>query len=532
MFSSIRSPRISPRFMGFLFFLGSLFLAYIVSQWVLEDRPFGVAERVAIFFGFGVILAVLGRWRFGVLIFLVWLTFEDLFRKYLGNDMSVYFIKDLLVAAVYGAFFFSVMKRRDRPFRPPFRAPLLAFVALGFVQMFNPRSTSIFYGLLGMQVYFYYVPLIFVGYALLFNQDDLDRFLSLNLKIASVVAAIGIIQASGPRTFLNPAVLAPQLQALGHLTRYVPGLAHVLQAPPSVFVSAGRYANYLQLMFTLALGTAAFQLSRRRSARWTYLTLAVMGVAIFLSGSKGALVYSLITLVSFAVALLWGVRGQPRISARLGKIIRRSVVALAAGFCLFVAFYPNLTSSWGTYYYDLLWPDSANSELGFRVGNYPLSEFEKALHYPHWVTGYGTGISSLGVEYVTGSLHEPDPPVGGVENGFGTIMIEMGVLGPIFWVLMGGAVVLAGWNVTKRLTSTPLYPVALSIVWFAFWILFPFSWGSMSAYQNFVVNAYLWLLIGVLFRLPFLTGETRTEPSAVLAVAARPAEPLQVGQTP
>jgi hypothetical protein len=33
-------------------------------------------------------------------------------------------------------------------------------------------------------------------------------------------------------------------------------------------------------------------------------------------------------------------------------------------------------------------------------------------------------------------------------------------------------------------------------------LLFPLTYGGMSAYQNFVTNMYLWLFVGILFRLP------------------------------
>ncbi len=532
MLSPIGRQRLSPRTVGVLFFLGSVYLAYVMGHWVTAYRPLEIASRVAIFCGLGVVLAVLGRWRFGIFLFLIWLTFEDLIRKYMGNNMGIYFVKDFLVAVVYGAFLFAVMKHRERFFRPSFRAPLLAFLGLALVQVFNPLSPSIFYGLVGMQIYFYYVPLLFIGYCLLSDLNDLDHFLNLNLKIASVVAAIGIVQASGHKNFLNPAVLAPALQSLGHLVRYAPGLSGPLQAPPSVFVSQGRYSNYLGLMFTLALGTVAFQLFRRRSSRWTYLSLALLGVATFLSGSKGALIYAMITVVGLGVVMLWGVKNQPWVSARLARMMRRSVIAVVMGFCLLIAVYPRLTSSWGTYYYDLLWPNSSHSVLTFRVGNYPLTEFEAVFDYPHWIVGYGTGTASLGGQYVTAKLHAPSPLVPAVENGYGTLMIEMGVLGPILWLILAAAILTSGWKLTKRLSSTALYPVALCIVWYVFWVLVPLTWGSMTTYQNYVVNAYLWLLVGILFRLPSFAGPVQQQPSVIPAVTARSSDLVRVGQTP
>ena len=34
--------------------------------------------------------------------------------------------------------------------------------------------------------------------------------------------------------------------------------------------------------------------------------------------------------------------------------------------------------------------------------------------------------------------------------------------------------------------------------------LYPLTFGGLVPYQNYVTNAYLWLLVGILFRLPSL----------------------------
>src|SRR5437660_7545925 len=47
---------------------------------------------------------VLANWRMGVYLFLAWLLVEDLPRKFLGNDMRLYFAKDALAVIVYLAF--------------------------------------------------------------------------------------------------------------------------------------------------------------------------------------------------------------------------------------------------------------------------------------------------------------------------------------------------------------------------------------------------------------------------------------------
>ena len=53
--------------------------------------------------------------------------------------------------------------------------PSAFFSWLGLIQVFNQNSPSILYGLLGFKVYFYYVPLLFAGYALIRTDGDLQE---------------------------------------------------------------------------------------------------------------------------------------------------------------------------------------------------------------------------------------------------------------------------------------------------------------------------------------------------------------------
>jgi hypothetical protein len=96
----------------------------------------------------------------------------------------------------------------------------------------------------------------------------------------------------------------------------------------------------------------------------------------------------------------------------------------------------------------------------------------------------------------------------GVENGFGTLIIEFGILGLALWLAWTAALLLAEWRVVRKLRGTPYFPIAFSIFWFSFLLLLPFTYMGMAPYQNFILNAYLWLLVGVLFRLPALAGFT------------------------
>src|ERR1039458_10062821 len=99
------------------------------------------------------VVHILNDWRSGVLLFLVWLLFEDLARKYLGNSMVVFFAKDMLIGVAYLSFYLAKRRRQVETFKFPFLVPLGLFIALAVIQTFNTWSPSILYGVLGLKVY-------------------------------------------------------------------------------------------------------------------------------------------------------------------------------------------------------------------------------------------------------------------------------------------------------------------------------------------------------------------------------------------
>jgi hypothetical protein len=76
-----------------------------------------------------------------------------------------------------------------------------------------------------------------------------------------------------------------------------------------------------------------------------------------------------------------------------------------------------------------------------------------------------------------------------------------------------------------KLRQSIYFPVALAIFWYAFLLLIPFTYQGIVYYQNYVMNAYFWFLVGILFRLPVLAQ--KEQPVASPA----PVVPSRVGQT-
>jgi hypothetical protein len=109
------------------------------------------------------------------------------------------------------------------------------------------------------------------------------------------------------------------------------------------------------------------------------------------------------------------------------------------------------------------------------------------------------------MQYVSRILGQPSTNFG-VESGYGNLFIEFGTIGLLLWLLWTTAVVTTSWKVVLRVRQTSVFPIAFAMCWFIFLLLFPMTFASIGPYENYIYNAYLWLSVGILFRLPALVA--------------------------
>jgi hypothetical protein len=485
--------------------VGGALGAYLTSQLVLDDDWKSLALIALSFAGLAFAIKILNNWRHGLYIFFGWLFFEDFARKYLGNNMAVYFAKDFLVILVYISFFAARRRRKDiAAFKPPFLVPLLLMIWFSVAQAFNPASTSMFYGLLGLKLYFLYVPLVYLGYALVDSESELRRFFLFNAVLLLIVGGLGIAQAIIGPTFLNPRIIQEDIRDLSTLYRISPITGQMAYRPTSVFVSTGRFQNLIIASWMILLGFGGYLLLRSKKGRTVaFVAIGVLAGAAVMSTSRGVVMWCGGSTLVILAAFLWGAPWKQREVTRVFRSIQR--VALLGGLMIVAlsVIFPEHVGSRFAIYSETLSPYSTASELAYRTRDYPLKNFLEAFDTPRWPYGYGTGTASLGIQYVARLLHAPRTGVA-VENGYGQLVVEMGILGMILWIILGAALTASAWKVVKSLRGSPWFPLAFVIFWFAFLLFFPMGYNSMAFYQDFLVNSYLWFLLGVLFRLPKL----------------------------
>jgi len=486
--------------------MGLIVLALIweLAAWIVEGSDTNLVVLGLSLVVVALVVHILNDWRSGVLVFLVWLLFEDLARKYLGNSLTVYFAKDFLVGIAYFSFYFATRKREVDIFKPPFLVPFGIFAALAFVQVFNPFSTNIMYGLLGMKLYFYYAPLMFLGFAMLNRPADLDRLLKVSLVVGILISGVGIAQSVLGVGFLAPEETQAEIYEMSHLVRYSPLTHKAVFAPSSVFVSAGRFSFYLILLWIVAMGAQGyFLLARKPGAKYGFLGIGIVTVAVMITGTRTPFVFVIGSAFVMTAAFLWGAPWRWGQGHRMVKALRRGFLIGGLGLILMVEVFPTVIGGNWSFFTETLSVSGQGSELMARMWDYPVQNLMLAFGEGNLLTGHGTGASSLGMQYVSRFLNQPMPEYG-VESGYGALIVEMGIFGPILWIVWVSVLLWQGWKVVRKLRETVYFPLGFAIWWYAVVDLVLLMYFGMQFYQNFVNNAYLWLLTGVLYRLPKL----------------------------
>src|SRR6266581_4001529 len=331
---------------------------------IIEDDLFALYYGGLVVLGIVALVAILKNWRAGVYGFVAWIAVEDLIRKYLGNNMLVYFAKDFIALALYLSFFVACRSTLKKFYRPPFLIPFLVFFWYCVIQALNPASTSIFYGLMGLKLCFLYAPLLLVGYTLVDSEKELRRFFFFNSVLILVVAGFGITQSILGPTFLNPQVIQEDIRGLSTLYRVSPITGLIAYRPTSLFVSAGRFQNFLVLSWLLALGFGGFLLMRKQTGRLLgFTTVGMVAAAALMTASRGVFLWTLASAIVVVPSVIWGASWTGEQRSRVMRAIRRAAVFVAIALTILIGIFPHEVGSRLAIYSETLSPYSSQSEL-------------------------------------------------------------------------------------------------------------------------------------------------------------------------
>jgi len=220
------------------------------------------------------------------------------------------------------------------------------------------------------------------------------------------------------------------------------------------------------------------------------------------SGTRGPFVFALGSSFVMTAAFLWGAPWRWGQGHRMVKALRRGFMFGGLALILMTQVFPKVIGGNWAFVSETLSVSGEGSELANRAWDYPIRNLIGAFG-DNWIFGTGTGTNSLGMQYVARLLNTPIPGIG-IESGFGALDVEMGILGPVLWIVWVSILLWQGWKIVRNLRATVYFPIGFAIWWYAVEGLVLLMYFGMQAYQDYVNNAYLWLLIGVLYRLPKL----------------------------
>jgi hypothetical protein len=285
-------------------------------------------------------------------------------------------------------------------------------------------------------------------------------------------------------------------------------------------VSNGRFAFFLVPVWLFAFGYGGYLILRTRKGRiLTLLSLGAITVAIAMAASRGTLLWTLGSALVCVVAFLWGCPWQRGQLVRVLRSFQRALIIAVLSLGMAIFLFPAEVADRFTFYSETLSLSSPSSELLQRTGDYPIRNFLYAFESPRWPYGFGIGTASLGTQYVTRIFHVSLTGFA-VESGYGSIVVELGVVGLFLWLVMTTAIVVSAWKIVRKLKGTVWFPIGFVIFWYAALLLFPYTYEGLSPYEDFILNSLLWVSLGILFRLPKLAGEVQANS---LTAASAPA---------
>jgi uncharacterized membrane protein SirB2 len=477
-------------------------IAYMVTAERYKD--------LATWLSFGVVaiasVSVAKNWRTGIVLFLVWCPCEDLVRKSLGNAMVIYFVKDFIIVFTYAAYFLENLRKPRNRLKSPIGAPLAIWIVWGVCEAFNPNIDHAGIAFLGLHMSFLYVPMIFLGYSFVQKEYQLKSLLLILTGLGVAVGAVGLLQLVLGLSFLSPAS-APHLRL--ELIRYAGKEAVPRSTGP--FVDAGRYAQYLYVLLYVALGSALFFRTSKETVnrKWvllaSWLGVVVIAAAGFESGQRALVLGWGVTVGALAILSFWR-----RLTKRQGIVGLRVPSYLAAGLLLFYFVQPERVSSAIKWYEQSFGRESREYE----GRSTEVSRDLKAAFATEPLFGHGTGMSSLGVQYV---LRQGDVErQGGVECGPAWLVWEMGIPGLIIYVWWSIALAIALALKVKTLKTQCYYWLGSSLCVFPVYVLLGWFWLGYQVYQNYTTQSLLFFLSGLVLKLPEVEAAELAQPQPAL----------------
>jgi hypothetical protein len=472
---------------------------------------------------------VTGAWMFisekpekPLVVFLLYLGLLDGYLKLRTNSNIITLGRDALLYAIAVGLLARAMIRRQPLHLPPLSGWVLAFVAVVLAQLANPNNIGTQHTIGALRPHLEFIPLFFIGYAIMQSAARLRAFLLVMLIVAAGNGIVGVIQLN-----LTPQQLSSwgpgyrdRISGKGTGVRQVSARVYGVKQgdnksktrtrPFGLGSDSGVGAAWgmLGLGAALALVTLA---ARRNEGRIGLLLCAGPPMAIISGQGRSLLIASIIALLAYAAAATTARRLLPTLA---GLILG---VAVIVGVVSYVA------SSSGTGVFDrykTLSPGkikgTTSQDRGKSINRIPKFFVKHPLGYQLGAVGPAAGFAGGGTRGVSDGETEPT-----------FLLSELGI--PGFLVILGFHLHLLWLGVTRirRLDGEERIFVAALLSGLVGMFA---TWLSAATTANSPFSPYLWFAGGALSywltkgvareRRPSAVARTTAEPVAVSTAGA------------
>lgn len=428
------------------------------------------------------LMVVLLRWRSALMAALAYLPLAGVVILALSPSKLPLLFKDLLfLAPAYVLFAHALISGRESLRGFP-RAPvglMCALAVLVVVQMLNPGVPSPMVALIGLKVWLFYIPLIFLGYAMCSDERDLVVLLRLLVALTVIPCVVGITElmltlSMGYQFAMESIYGGAAGDVTQQFAQFDVGEVGLLVRIPSTFTFVTQYFG-----FTLAMIVPAYSLMHLdASARWRTFALGVLAldvIACLTCGVRSAFVY--LPLMMALIVLLD--RSPGAVTLALAP-----AVALAVGAVML------LGVDFSVLYY-MVWGLTGHyaTELAYGALASSISQ---------WPLGEGTGVNTGAARYAFADMES----FIAIENYYAKAVHELGVAGLLVVAGLFASLIAAGSRVRSTLRDTGLHSFAAALLAF----IITMSITSLKGWQLDLdpINVYFWVFAGAMLKLPAL----------------------------
>ena len=443
---------------------------------------------------------LLTQWRLTFFVFLGWIFIEDLIRKFAGNNLTVYAMKDFIyILMLIGIALDPEVRGSFRQVTGRARVALYVLITWALILSIPSFFVDFRLPIAGLRLDFFYVPLVAVGAVLARDRKMIYRVLLVVALLGAGAATLGIAQTVVGPDFLAPSEVTPGLDNLGSTRKTVSGEEFVKPSGP--FVDPGRFGHVMLVAMSAGLAATVMRHGRKRLLP-ALATAACAGGAVVSGGRTPVLVAIALLLIAFLAPLYAEHRtnfGRAIILAIVTFIVIAAIAAIA----------PSVLRTRTSYYSATLDPRSSNSEWTERWISYSGDAFE-GISYGG-LLGRGTGQESLGKQYIVGGANASNVGLYLVESGYGSLATEWGLIGIIMWVVFVASWLGHGITSVRGARGSELGAAVFVLQGWNMILLLVMFFAGLQVFQNYLTNAFLWLFSGIIFAAPFAVRQERAE---------------------